>query len=184
MSTLHHDRPHGGFPFLQDAVADANLTFWSVPNILTGITPEQFTTAPIRGNIVDLAKEAGYSTTWLINQDTAMTKYVGIHADHMTFPPAANNIFDVKSLDGALLPSFATEIARAGVPPFIWPGVNSGRSFASDRFVPDTGMEHCAGGQLVPRQPRQAAAIATRSRAIEGAGPHYCLDALARILCP
>jgi glucan phosphoethanolaminetransferase (alkaline phosphatase superfamily) len=78
MSTLHHDRPHRGFPFLQDAVADANLTFWSVPIILTGITPEQLTTAPIRGNIVDLAKEAGYSTT-----------HVGIHADHMTFPTSS-----------------------------------------------------------------------------------------------
>jgi len=303
--------------FLQDAIADANLTFWSVPIILTGITPEQFTTAPIRGNIVDLAKEAGYSTTWLINQDIAMTKYVGIHADHMTFPPAGNNVFDVKSLDGALLPAFSKEIARAGAPRFIgihvmgshwvydrrypasfrrfgaashfndmatfspgnnsagmmdaydnsvaytdwflhqlieharavqvpvtltffpdhgedvglldgtvghgaptytrhafeipafvwvndafrrahsekvtamqanaskeirshdvfgtvadlmgisWPGANPGRSFASDKFVPDTGMQHCAGGQLVPRPQRQAeaAAIATQSHA-------------------
>jgi glucan phosphoethanolaminetransferase (alkaline phosphatase superfamily) len=273
---------------------------------LTGITPEQFATAPIRGNIVDLAKEAGYSTTWLINQDIAMTKYVGIHADRMVFPPAANNVFDVKSLDAALLPAFSTEIARAGVPRFIgmhvmgshwvydrrypasfrrfgsashfndmatfspgnnsagmmdaydnsvaytdwflhelieharalqvpvtltffpdhgedvglldgtvghgapvytrhafeipafvwvndafrqahpekvtalqanasreirshdvfgtvadlmgisWPGANPGRSFASDKFVPDTDMQHCAGGQLVPRQPRSS----------------------------
>jgi len=35
-----------------------------------------------------------------------------------------------------------------------WPGANPVRSFASDKFVPDTAMRHCAGGQLVPRQPR------------------------------
>src|SRR3954471_20531109 len=63
-TTPYMDKLKNEAIFLQDAVADANLTFWSVPIILTGITPEQFTTAPIRGNIVDLAKEAGYSTTW------------------------------------------------------------------------------------------------------------------------
>jgi hypothetical protein len=35
-----------------------------------------------------------------------------------------------------------------------WPGANPGRSFASGKFVPDTDMQHCDGGQLVPRQPR------------------------------
>jgi len=105
--------------FLQDAVADANLTAWSVPIILTGITPEQFATAPIRGNLVDLAKEAGYSTAWLINQDVSMTQYAGIRAEHMTYPPPVTNIFDVKTLDGALLPAYSKEIARAGVSRFI-----------------------------------------------------------------
>jgi len=105
--------------FLQDAVADSNLTSWSVPIILTGITPEQFTTVPIRGSLVDLAREAGYSTAWLVNQDISMTKYVGIHADHMTYPPPRTNIFDLNTLDGVLLPAYSTEIARVGVPRFI-----------------------------------------------------------------
>jgi glucan phosphoethanolaminetransferase (alkaline phosphatase superfamily) len=35
-----------------------------------------------------------------------------------------------------------------------WPGANPVRSFASDKFVPDSAMQHCAGGQLVSRQPR------------------------------
>jgi glucan phosphoethanolaminetransferase (alkaline phosphatase superfamily) len=306
-TTPYLDKLKGEAIFLQDAVADANLTWWSVPIILTGITPEQFGTTPVRGTIVDLAKEAGYSTAWLINQDTSMTKYAGIHADHMTIPPHGNSIFDLKTLDGALLPAYSTEIARAGVPRFIglhvlgshwvydrryppsfqrfgaarkindmaifaqgnqsegmmdaydnsvaytdwflqqlieqaralhvpvtltffpdhgedvglldgtvghgspaytqhafeipafvwvndafrqahpekvtamqanaskeirshdvfgtvadlmgigWPGANPARSFASDKFVPDTAMRHCAGGQLVPRQPRDAA---------------------------
>jgi len=303
-TTPYLDKLKGEAIFLQDAVADANLTSWSVPIILTGITPEQFATAPVRGTLVDLAKEAGYSTAWLLNQDVAMTNYVGIHADHLTYPPAGHNIFDLMTLDGALLPAYSTEIARAGVPRFIgihvlgshwvydrrypasfqrfgsarklhdlaifsrgndsegmmdaydnsvaytdwflqqlieharalqvpvtltffpdhgedvglldgkvghgapaytrhafeipafvwvndafrqahpekvtamqanaskeirshdvfgtvadlmgisWPGANPVRSFASDKFVPDTAMRHCAGGQLVPRQPR------------------------------
>ncbi len=105
---------------LQDAVADANLTSWSVPIILTGIPPEQFTTTPVRGSLVDLAKEAGYSTAWLVNQDISMTQYTGIDADHMTYPPPHRmNIFDVKTLDAVLLPAYSTEIARAGAARFI-----------------------------------------------------------------
>lgn len=121
--------------FLQDAVADANLTSWSVPIILTGITPEQFTTTPVRGTLVDLAKEAGYSTAWLINQDISMTKYAGVHADHMTYPPHVTNIFDLKTLDGVLLPAYATEIGRAGVPRFI--GIHvMGSHWVYDRRYP------------------------------------------------
>jgi len=121
--------------FLQDAVADANLTSWSVPIILTGITPEQFTTTPIRGTLVDLAREAGYSTAWLINQDISMTKYAGIHADHMTYPPPVTNIFDLNTLDGVLLPAYSTEIARAGVPRFI--GIHvMGSHWVYDRRYP------------------------------------------------
>ena len=121
--------------FLQDAVADANLTSWSVPIILTGITPEQFATAPIRGSIVDLAREAGYSTAWLINQDVSMTQYAGVHADHMTYPPRVVNIFDLKTLDGALLPAYSTEIARAGGPRFIGMHV-MGSHWVYDRRYP------------------------------------------------
>lgn len=121
--------------FLQDAVADANLTSWSVPIILTGITPEQFTTAPVRGSLVDLAREAGYNTAWLINQDISMTQYAGIHADHMTYPPPVTNIFDLSTLDGTLLPAYSTEIARTGAPRFI--GIHvMGSHWVYDRRYP------------------------------------------------
>jgi len=123
--------------FLQDAVADANLTFWSVPIILTGITPEQFTTTPVRGTLVDIAHEAGYETTWLVNQDISMTKYVGIHADHMTYPPPVTNVFDLKSLDGVLLPAYSKEVAHAGVPRFI--GIHvMGSHWVYSRRYPDS----------------------------------------------
>jgi glucan phosphoethanolaminetransferase (alkaline phosphatase superfamily) len=122
--------------FLQDAVADANLTSWSVPIILTGITPEQFAVAaPVRGNLVDLAKEAGYSTAWLVNQDISMTKYAGVHADHMTYPPPVTNIFDLKTFDGVLLPAYSKEVARVGVPRFI--GIHAmGSHWVYDRRYP------------------------------------------------
>jgi glucan phosphoethanolaminetransferase (alkaline phosphatase superfamily) len=133
--------------FLQDAVADANLTSWSVPIILTGITPEQFATAPVRGTLVDLAREAGYNTAWLINQDVAMTKYAGIHADHMTYPPQSHNIFDLKSLDGVLLPAYSTEIARAGVPRFI--GIHVlGSHWVYDRRYPASFQRFGSAGEL------------------------------------
>jgi hypothetical protein len=112
--------------FLQDAVADANLTSWSVPIILTGITPEQFATAPVRGTLVDLAREAGYSTAWLVNQDISMTKYAGIHADHMTHPPPVTNIFDLKTLDGVSIPAQRSRL-RWRAAPFFKAGAKDNR---------------------------------------------------------
>ncbi len=45
-----------------------------------------------------------------------------------------------------------------------WPEAKPVRSFASDKFVPDTAMRHSAGGVLVPREPSEPA-IASRSHA-------------------
>ncbi len=105
---------------LEDAVADANLTSWSVPIILTGQTPEQLTVVPIRGNILDLAKEAGYSTTWLVNQDIEMSTFVGIHADHLYYPAeVTRSFFGRTTLDQALLPAYRAQISRAGNARFI-----------------------------------------------------------------
>ncbi|MFL6602984.1 MAG: phosphoethanolamine transferase [Steroidobacteraceae bacterium] len=106
--------------FLQNAVADANLTSWSVPIILTGMTPEEVMVVPFRGNLLDLAKEGGYGTTWLVNQDIALTSYVGIHADHMVYPPEIQtSLFDRDTLDQSLLPGYRTAISRAGSARFI-----------------------------------------------------------------
>lgn len=55
---------------------------------------------------------------------------------------------------------FATVADLMGIS---WPGAAPRRSFASDRFVPDTTMLHGAGGVLVPRQPRSQLTVATQS---------------------
>jgi glucan phosphoethanolaminetransferase (alkaline phosphatase superfamily) len=106
--------------FLQHAVADANLTTWSVPILLTGMTPKQFATGAIHGNFVDLAREAGYTTAWLLNQDITISTSVGIDADRLVYPadPKAN-ILDRHALDEALLPGYRREILRTGQPRFI-----------------------------------------------------------------
>jgi glucan phosphoethanolaminetransferase (alkaline phosphatase superfamily) len=106
--------------FLQNAIADANLTTWSVPILLTGMTPEAFSTTPIRGNILDLAKEAGYYTAWLLNQDITISNSVGIAADRLVYPADFKaNVLDRHTLDEALLPGYVREIGRAGGSRFI-----------------------------------------------------------------
>ena len=105
--------------FLQHAMADANLTTLSVPMILTGIPPARMG-GPITGNLVDLAKEAGYSTAWLVNQDISVSTAIGIAPDHLELPPDAGRQFFGRNLpDGVLLPAYRRELARTGVPRFI-----------------------------------------------------------------
>ncbi len=103
--------------FFTSAVADANLTSWSVPIILTGTRPDQFNNGQIRGNLLDLAKEAGYQTTWLVNQDVSISRYVGIAADREVDSPLVQP--NEYGLDESLLAAFRTEIARSGHPRFI-----------------------------------------------------------------
>jgi len=109
--------------FLQNAVADANLTTWSVPILLTGMTPTEFSigsTEAIHGNLVDLAKEAGYETAWLLNQDITISITVGLSPDHLVYPPDFKaNIRDRHALDEELLPGLRRELARAGHARFI-----------------------------------------------------------------
>jgi glucan phosphoethanolaminetransferase (alkaline phosphatase superfamily) len=106
--------------FLQAATADANVTTWAVPVLLTGMTPQQVATVAIRGNILDLAKEAGYSTAWLLNQDITISAGVGIAADRTVYPPDFKaNILDRHTLDEALLPAYRRELERTGHARFI-----------------------------------------------------------------
>lgn len=106
--------------FLQDATADANLTEWPVPIVLTGMTPEAFSMGNVRGNLLDLAKEAGYSTTWLVNQHIGISTAVGVDADHVFYPADFKaNINGSHTLDEVLLPAYKQEILRAGVSRFI-----------------------------------------------------------------
>jgi glucan phosphoethanolaminetransferase (alkaline phosphatase superfamily) len=119
-TTPYLDRLRSEAIFLQKAFADANLTEWSVPMMLTGIAPQEFDTTAVRGNIVDVAKEAGYSTTWLINQDIQMATMIGITPDRLDCPmDVGASIFGRHVLDETLLPAFRREVQRTGAPRFI-----------------------------------------------------------------
>jgi glucan phosphoethanolaminetransferase (alkaline phosphatase superfamily) len=106
--------------FLTDMYSDANLTTWAVPILLTGLTPAQITNTPITGNLFDLAKEAGYSTAWLVNQDTNVSDSIGIEPDRLvSHPRGPATGFGSTLLDGTLLPAYRRELARSGQSRFI-----------------------------------------------------------------
>jgi glucan phosphoethanolaminetransferase (alkaline phosphatase superfamily) len=106
--------------FFENAVADANLTESAVPILMTGMTPENFDAENIRGNILDLAKEGGYSTSWLVNQDISISTALGVSPDHLINPPDVNATINGRhTLDEVLLPGFQAELARKGAPRFI-----------------------------------------------------------------
>ena len=99
-----------------NAVADANLTVFAVPMLLTGQAPEQYDLSAVRGNLVDLAKEAGYSTSWLMNQDVGISTLVGMQAERTVYPEALTRFFGGHTpLDGTLLPAFTQELRLAFV---------------------------------------------------------------------
>jgi glucan phosphoethanolaminetransferase (alkaline phosphatase superfamily) len=102
--------------FLQDAMSDANLTILAVPIILTGLTPQESAQGRRRGgNLLDLAKEAGYTTSWMVNQDVGVSTSMGIAADHLEYPPDLHEgLFGRRTLDETLLPAYRREVARTG----------------------------------------------------------------------
>jgi glucan phosphoethanolaminetransferase (alkaline phosphatase superfamily) len=119
-TTPYLDSIRGELIVFEHAVADANLTENAVPIILTGVRPEQFASTSFHGNLLDLAREAGYSTAWLLNQDIDITMWLGITPDHFEFPPDPKpSVFGRLVQDGALLPAYGREIARQGTPRFI-----------------------------------------------------------------
>jgi glucan phosphoethanolaminetransferase (alkaline phosphatase superfamily) len=106
--------------FLQNAIADANFTSWSVPMILTGMTPDNFEIGKVRGNIFDLARESGYSTILLDNQDLRVAEAAGVDPDQIESPmDLSGSATGRRTFDGELLPAFRREIARSGKARFI-----------------------------------------------------------------
>jgi glucan phosphoethanolaminetransferase (alkaline phosphatase superfamily) len=104
----------------QNAVADANLTVYAVPILLTGTTPGRFDMKAITGNLVDLAGEAGYSTAWLMNQDPHISLLTGIHADQMVYPQSISTLIGADlPFDESLLPDLRRLIEVRGKPRFI-----------------------------------------------------------------
>ena len=128
--------------FFQNARADANFTIYAVPILLTGMTPARFSMSDIKGSLVDLAGESGYSTSWMMNQDSHISLLIGIHADRMVYPPLISTLVSGGlPLDERLLHDVRQEIARSGKARFI--GIHSigspwpyGRRFPSgcERF--------------------------------------------------
>jgi glucan phosphoethanolaminetransferase (alkaline phosphatase superfamily) len=111
---------HAEAVFFRHAVADANFTVCVVPILLTGMNPGQFDMHSIRGNLVDLAGEAGYSTAWLMNQDPHISLLTGVHADRMVYPPSLTTLASGHlPLDETLLPHLWAEISRRGGARFI-----------------------------------------------------------------
>jgi glucan phosphoethanolaminetransferase (alkaline phosphatase superfamily) len=102
------------------AMADANTTVFAVPMLLTGMHPDVFDAAAVHGSIVDLAREAGYRTAWLMNQDVGISLMVGIKADRMVYPPSLHSTAagDLP-FDGTLLKPLRDELARGDRPQFI-----------------------------------------------------------------
>lgn len=99
--------------FMDRATTDANLTVFAVPLLLTGIDAENFGTTPIHGNLVDLAKEAGYFTSWLVNNDAQISFMVDIDADEAHYPHSATtSIARATPPDGVLLPDLKNQLAR------------------------------------------------------------------------
>jgi len=109
-------RHEGGLFLLSDAMADANLTEYAVPLILTGLTPRELAQGhAFAGTLLDLAKEAGYSTAWLVNQDVSVSTSIGVTADHLEYPPDVHEgFFGRRSLDEVLLPAYRRELMRTG----------------------------------------------------------------------
>ncbi|HEY6926984.1 MAG TPA: phosphoethanolamine transferase [Steroidobacteraceae bacterium] len=122
-TTPYLDSVRGEVLLFQHATADANLTTWSVPILLTGLTPTQLSigsTEAIHGNLVDLAKEAGYETAWLLNQDITISIQVGMSPDRLIYPPDFKaTLLDRHALDEALLPGLQRELSRTGHARFI-----------------------------------------------------------------
>jgi heptose-I-phosphate ethanolaminephosphotransferase len=63
------------------AFTPANLTSFAVPMLMTGIDPERYRPDRIHGSIVDAAREAGYQTAWLSNQEVQVAQIFSPRVD-------------------------------------------------------------------------------------------------------
>jgi glucan phosphoethanolaminetransferase (alkaline phosphatase superfamily) len=99
--------------FFQHALSDGNATVYAVPLLLTGINPGSLSMGAIHGNLVDLAKEAGYHTSWLVNNDASVSYLLGMDADDAIYPhsPVAS-IPRTAPPDAAILPDLRSRIAQ------------------------------------------------------------------------
>ncbi|MGA9028347.1 MAG: phosphoethanolamine transferase [Steroidobacteraceae bacterium] len=119
-TTPYLDSIKGQLTLFSHAVSDANMTAYAVPIMLTGMAPERYDLAAVRGNIIDLAKEGGYSTSWLTNQDVGIAALVGVAAQKTVYSNQLTPFFGGPgNLDGSMLPAIKAEMQRGGAPRFI-----------------------------------------------------------------
>jgi glucan phosphoethanolaminetransferase (alkaline phosphatase superfamily) len=112
-TTPHLASLNGEAIFFANALSDANVTVFAVPLLLTGIDPEQFNAQAVRGNLIDLAKEAGYWSGWLANQDAGISFLVGIDANEVSYTKVvAKPAYVVYPPDEVLLAEFDRQLAR------------------------------------------------------------------------
>jgi glucan phosphoethanolaminetransferase (alkaline phosphatase superfamily) len=105
----------GELVVLSNVVADANLTSQALPMMLTGMSPEEFGATPVHENIVDLANEAGYSTSWLSNQDVGIAALAGVAANNIHYADPLTPFFGGPgNVDGALLPALEAQVKHQG----------------------------------------------------------------------
>jgi len=126
--------------FFQQAVADANLTVYAVPILLTGMHAESFHASAVTGNLERFARESGYHTAWLMNQDPGPSLLVGMQADEMFRPSTLANIAQGRSsFDESLLPPLTKALAHRGMPLFIGLHTLGSHWEYADRYPPAFG---------------------------------------------
>ena len=135
--------------FLRNAVTDANATIFAVPILLTGTRPEVFEPWATTGNIVDLTKESGYFTAWLVNQDPSASSLVGVDPDasKYTYQPKRMTYFATYSPDQVLLSEFERQIARRDAPLFVGIHVYGSHAPYSNRYPSSFARLSVAGEQ-------------------------------------
>ena len=127
--------------FFGNAVSDGNTTVCAVPMLLTGTAPDDFDGRHFRGNVVDLAKEAGYYTTWLVNNDASISYMLGMAADTAVYPHSAEvSILRTSPPDGVLIDAFKRQLAHRGVPQLIAMHTFGSHAGYSYRYPPAFGQ--------------------------------------------
>jgi len=145
-TTPHLDSLRDELIVFTRALADANLTVYAVPMILTGMNPPAFTFTAIHGNLVDLAAEAGYRTAWLVNQDAGISHLVGMRAAQQYYSQTSPRpAYIVYQPDGVLLSELSKTLADSHQSLFVGLHVYGSHSPYRDRY-PDSFVHFSRGG--------------------------------------
>lgn len=109
-----------GVVSMPHVLTTSNLTMYAVPMLMTGLAPASYREDAIHGSILDLFKEAGYSTAWLVNQDINVGRIFGPNPDFFYYPlDGKQTVFGRSLPDGVLLPKLAAVLRGSGKAQFI-----------------------------------------------------------------
>ena len=102
------------------ALTTGNLTMYAVPMLMTGLSPDTYGEKTVHGSILDVFKEAGYSTAWLVNQDINIGRVFGPDPDVFYYPlDGQQTVFGRSMPDGVLLPKLKDFLGRGGGSRFV-----------------------------------------------------------------